>query len=209
MSLNINNEVPRGSTLGPLLFYTYINDLEKSIFTNPRLFADNTCICVNACTNTNLENLINLEVLSVNNWLNANKLILNALRSRALIIPPKTRQQVPNLKITYDSCEISAVDSVKYFGVYLDNKLTFGTHISHLQSKLSRSIGIIPKIKYYISDRVLFLLYFAIFHFHLTYGLIIWYCTSKTHSCKISKRQNRIIMIITKSNPCEKVLPLF
>ena len=144
------------------------------------------------------------ELLNVNNWLNANKLILNALKSKALIIPPKTRQQAPNLRII-DSCQISVVESVNYLVVYLNNKLTFGPNISYLQSQFSRSIGIIPKIKYYVPDRVLFLLYFAIFHLHITYyGLIIWYNTYETYSSKISELQNRIIKIITKSNPHEK-----
>ena len=79
----------------------------------------------------------------------SDKLILNALKSKALIIPPKTRQEAPNLEITIDSCQIFVVESVKYLGIYLDNKLTFGPHIFYLQSKLSRSIGIISKIKYY------------------------------------------------------------
>ena len=92
---------------------------------------------------------MNSELLRVNNWLNANKLILNALKCKALIIPPKTRQQAPNVEITLDSCQIFVVESVKFLGIYLDNKLTFGPHISYLQSKLSRSFGILSKIKHY------------------------------------------------------------
>ena len=95
-----------------------------------------------------MKSLINSELLSVNNWLNANELILNALKSRASIIPIKTRQQAPNLKMTFDSCDNLVVDSVKYLCVYLNYKLPFAPHISHLQSKLYRSIGIISKIKY-------------------------------------------------------------
>ena len=109
--LNINNGVPQGSTLRPLLFFININDLENSIFTNPHLFADDACICVNADTISNLEYLLNTELLSVNNWPNANELIQNALKSKALIIHPKTRQQGPNLNITIDSCQISVVES--------------------------------------------------------------------------------------------------
>ena len=63
----------------------------------------------------------------------------------------------------------------------------------------------ISKIKYYVFNRVLLLLYFALFHSHITYGLIIWYSTYKTYTSQISKLQNRIIKIITKSNPLEKV----
>ena len=98
---------------------------------------------------------------------------------------------------------------MKYLGIFLDYKLTFGPHISYLQSKISRSFGILSKIKHYVPDKVLLLLYFALFHSHITYGLIIWYSAYKTYTSKISKLQNRIIKIITKSNPREKVLPLF
>ena len=108
-------------------------------------------------------------ILSVNNWLNAIKLILNALKAKAIIIPPKTRQQAPNIKIIIDCCEICVVDFVRYFGIYLDNKLTFDSRTSYLQSKLSCSIGIISKI--------FILLYFAILHSHITSCLIIWYST--------------------------------
>ena len=90
--LNINNGVPQESTLGPFLFVIYINVLKNIILTNPRVFADDTCICVNADTISNLEYLINSELLKVNKWLNVNKLILNTLKSKALMKLPKTRQ---------------------------------------------------------------------------------------------------------------------
>ena len=84
-SLSINNRVPQGSTLGSLLFLINKNDLENSIFTNDRLFAEDTCICVHADTITKLEYLINSQLLSANNWLKANKLSLYVLKSRALV----------------------------------------------------------------------------------------------------------------------------
>ena len=139
-----------------------------------------------------MKHYLNLELLSINYWLNANILTLNALKSRVLILSTKTRQQTPNLKITIDSYEISVLNE-NYLDVYHNNKLAFGPHISYMQSKVSRSIGVISKIKYYVTNRVLFLLFCNIsFPFNIRFDYLVQYL--ETYICKIGKLQNRVCL---------------
>ena len=71
---NIDIGVLQGSSLGPLLFLLYINDLPNCISSTTRLFADDTCILVKANTSNELKYSLNYELARINGWIVANKL---------------------------------------------------------------------------------------------------------------------------------------
>ena len=79
---------PQGSNLGPILFSIYVNDMFNIFDFSPVLYADDTCLYVKASKEKDLESLMNRKVEIANRWMKANKLTINATKSRALVITP-------------------------------------------------------------------------------------------------------------------------
>ena len=78
---------PQGSTLGPLLFLLYINDLSNCSETLTfRVFADDTNLFASAGDLKNLETLINSELGKVKVWCDVNKLSINFIKTNYMII---------------------------------------------------------------------------------------------------------------------------
>ena len=208
-TLRIEYGVPQGSVLGPLLFLLYINDLTNSINTTPRLFADDTCIIANAPSATVLEQTLNREMTNLSMWINANKLTVNPSKSYALIISPNAKIDPPILNISYNHSPVKVVNSVKYLGIVLDNKLQFKQHIALLESKLSRSLGFLFKTKSFLPKDILKKLYYAFIHSHLNFGLIIWSATPKSNLLKLRSIQSKAIRVLAGADWYEHASPLY
>ena len=123
-------DIPQGSILGPFLFLVYINDLPNALSNKPRVYADDTCLTVTSSSIDNLQLLYNNELKRAKTWMDHNKLMLNEAKSNVICINPKSRNcQSFSIK-TFDFGAIPLISNIKYFGIEIDSKLNFKTHIS-------------------------------------------------------------------------------
>ena len=199
--------VPQGSVLGPLLFLIYINDLHNAIkFSTVHHFADDTNLLVSNSCIKKVQDQINIDLKYLSNWLKANKIALNASKTEVLIFrhrkKPIMYRKNPTdplrpwkIDIKIDGKRIEPSTHVKYVGVLLDSHLEWNYHVDDLSAKLSRAVGMLAKIRHYVSTNTLNMIYHGIFSSLLLYGSQIWGQSNSSIS-KMEKLQNRALRII-------------
>ena len=75
---------------------------------------------------------------------------------------------------------ISKYCSLIYLGIILDDKLNWKPQIEKLVTQLSKSCGMLFKLKQYTNISVLKSVYFALFCSYLTYSILNWVRANKT-----------------------------
>jgi len=75
----------------------------------------------------------------------------------------------------------------------LDDKLNWKPQIEKLVTQLSKSCGMLFKLKHYTNISVLKSVYFALFHSYLTYSILNWGRANKTTLLPLIRLQNKAV----------------
>ena len=97
----------------------------------------------------------------------------------------------------------------KFLGVEIDNKLRFNYHINNVCDKLSKTTGILYKLKEYVPTSVMIKLYNALAYPYLFYCNIVWGGTFSCHLNSLHKLQKRIIRVVNNADYLAHTGPLF
>ena len=145
--------VPQSSVFGPLLFiiHVYGNDLHfKLQRSTVQLFADDTCLLLSNICKKTLQDEAKTEPENLHLWIDANKLTLNSFKSNVILIYSKLRgkEKIGNIKT--EKSEICITSVVKYLAIHTEEKLKFKFHITSIEGKISRGLGILHKTKNFL-----------------------------------------------------------
>ncbi len=138
--------IPQGSILGPLLFLIYVNDLPNSLeYSSTRMFSDDTALTVSGRSIQDVEVAINHDLTNVKQWLSANRLSLNLVKTEYLLIG--SRYNINNLlaapNVFVGDTPIKRVKETKALGVHIDEFLSWAARVitgrknEHGQSELA------------------------------------------------------------------------
>ena len=107
-----------------------------------------------------------------------------------------SKQILKKVNLNINKNNIKQVETFKYLGVLLDNKLSWQEHIQSLQTKLAKFNGVIYKIRNFVPRKILMMLYNALVGSYLRYGIRAWATCSPHLLNSLQAAQNKIIRAI-------------
>ena len=199
---DVKTGVPQGSTIGPLLFLIFVNDLplvsNQVTFT---LFADDTVLTAHSQDITQTAKTVQLVLNKIAAWCRNNKLTLNASKTEYVIYGTKTRKNKAiktNLKI--GNINIKEVDTYKYLGTTLDSTLTARQQLSRLNQSLALKLKTLRKMRDFISENTALQLYKTTILPIIDYSDIIYNLLTMQQKTKLQRTQNRALRSIYRDN---------
>ena len=183
--------------MGPLLFSIYVNDLNRSLTSgNCIMYVDDTNVFLKNKCYEELYKTANQELINTDNWLSANRLILNTDKTHYIIFrTAKTKPPSNNLTLAIRNNFVSQQSETRFLGKIFQEHLSWKLHMEFILKKLCITYGTIKKISKYFDKNILLLLCNSLIISHIRY-IGTWYNGNKTTVQKIQRIVNKFIRMI-------------
>ena len=119
----------------------------SSNFLNFTYFADDTTVYLLNPDFNMLQIQINHELVRIDNWFSPDKLSLNIMKTKFMIVTNRTTYV--NFAVKLRNSEIESVSYINFSGIYIDDEWIFKTHIYILSKRVSSSVGVMFRISHF------------------------------------------------------------
>lgn len=208
--LKVEYGVPQGSILGPTLFLIYVNDMCNIKLQEGKLiaFADDTALIFTGADWKSAYQTAQTGFNRINTWLENNVLSLNIDKTKYLRFSiTKTGTKFSdkyNLTAHNHQCNgaigcsclcLKRVDTIKYLGVTLDDRLSFRPHIDILSGRVRKLIYIFKQLRHVANPKIVKMVYFALCQSLLGYCILTWGGAAKSHLIILERAQRALLKV--------------
>ena len=200
-SLPVASGVPQGSVLGPLLFITYINNVDAVISPNSdvNMFADDIAL-YRVIKTTADYNHLQQDIDSISACIQQKDLRFNTNKCKTMFISKKKFKSIPPPQLTLDGTILKRVKCYKYLGITLTSDLSWTPHIANCCNKTRRLIGLLyRRFQQNSCPTTLLRLYCSFIRPHLEYASIVWNPCQKGDIAKLENVQKFALRVCLKS----------
>ena len=151
--LPINIGVPQGSTLGPIMFIIYINDLPDILnHSKSMMYADDTVLYYSHCDRSMVRRRLQSDLNLVEEWCLRNRLSLNVSKTKIMSFMSDHKRKInrDTFRLFMRGKAIEEVENYKYLGVHVDNRLNGDTHYTKLIQTVGLKIRTFGKIRRFL-----------------------------------------------------------
>ena len=142
--LILNTEASQGCVFSPLLYSLFTHDCTARHNSNTIIkFADDTTV-VGLITDNN-ETAYREEVRDLTVWCKDNNLSFNVIKTKEMIVDHRKRR-TEHAPILIAGAVVEQVESFKFIGVHITNKLTWSRHTKSIPPQESGNIWHGPQI---------------------------------------------------------------
>ena len=114
-----------------------------------------------------MEKVVNKELKNLYLWLSVNRLALNIEKTNFIIFHPFNKPLKYNVTLKILKQAILENKCIKYLGVIIDSILSWKEHVNNLSKKLSRTIGIMYKLRPFVNLQIMKNICIILFTCHL------------------------------------------
>jgi hypothetical protein len=198
---NIDIGVPQGSILGPLLFIIYVNSLPDCVDCKCVMYADDTTLLFSASDQTTLQLNMNNSLSKIARWFESNQLTLNIKKTKFMIFGTTyALKNFSDISLMYGNSTVERVNKFKYLGVILDPHLSWCEHVEYISSTISKRIGVIRRVKFYLPPKTLNMLANALVFPHFDYCSAVWSNFKLEYSNCLQVLQNKLARVLLSAD---------
>lgn len=152
------------------------------------MFADDTNLIIKGKDLCNLKEAVSHDIENLVDFFRANKIKLNVEKTKMICFRKKNIDfDKDQLQVTLENEKLELVDETVFLGMTIDCHLTWEKHCHDVANKVSRTTGILGRVKNFLPATALRTIYDSLLMSHIQYGLEIW------GGCNSSKGKKRLV----------------